>query len=117
MGGVMAIVRHMPVDDRPPPPDRVRMGAIWWKPDRVDADVRARQERPDIGPFMAGRVILDDVDQVLVGIAGLDLGEKRCGTGAADSRRLDARRVEGFRVRRATEIHPSACCHGFDSRI
>ena len=72
---------------------------------------------PDVGPFMVGGVIPDDMDDAFVGVARLDFGEKLGSADPIDRGWLNKGRVEGFEVQCAMDVHPSAPCRGFDSRV
>ena len=50
----------------------------------MDAARWPGQKSPDIRPFMIGSVVPDDMDDALVGVARLDLGEKLRGTDPVD---------------------------------
>ena len=56
---------------------------------------------------MIGSVVPDDMDDALVGVARLDLGEKLRGTDPVDGGRLDEGRVEGLEVYRPCLLYTS----------
>lgn len=62
--------------------------------DQVDAAIRPCEELPNIWPFMASGVVPNHMDQSLVRVARLDLGEQLRGTGPVHGGWLDKGRVE-----------------------
>ena len=62
------------VHDGPEPLDGIEMGAIGRQLDQMNAAIFVRQERSDIGAFVARGVLPDDMDDALVGVARLDFG-------------------------------------------
>jgi hypothetical protein len=69
---------------------------------RVDARMASAnclgKKGPDIGPFVVGGVVWDDMNDALIGGALFDLGQKRHGTDAIYGRGLDQRGFEGLEV-------------------
>ena len=53
------------------------------------------------------------MNDVLVGVAGFDLGEKLRGADPIDGGRLNKRGIESFKVERTMDVDPSAPCGGF----
>ena len=76
------------------------MWAIGRQLDQVDTAGCPGKESPDIGPFVAGGVVPDDMNDALVGVALLDLGKKLDGTDPIDAQRFDKGCIEGLKVRK-----------------
>ena len=66
------------------------------------------KKSPDIGPFVAGGFVPEDMNDTLVRVARFDLGQKLGGTDPIDAQRFDKRRVEGLNVQSAMNIHATA---------
>ena len=95
--------------------DRVKVRAIGRQLDQVDATVGPSEEFTNVWALVVSSVVPDHMDEALVGIAGLDLGQKLRGADPVYSGRLDKGRVEGFKVERTMDIHapaPGGGCHG-----
>ena len=101
----MAIMGDVLMQDGPKPLDRVQVWAIGRQLDQVDATLRPRQKRSHIGPFVAGGIVPDDMDEAFVGVARLNFGKKLHGTDPVDGGWLDKRRIEGLKVERAMDVH------------
>ena len=74
----------------------------------MDAARWPGQKSPDIRSLMVWGVVPDDMDDALVGVACLDLGEQLYGADPIDGDRLDKGRVEGLQVHRAVNIHAAS---------
>ncbi len=82
--------------------------------DQADAAVWPCGKCPDIWSFMIGGVVPDDMNDALVGVAGLDPGEKLRGADPIYGGWFDKWRVKGFRVDRTVNIHSATLCRGRD---
>jgi len=60
------------------------MGAVGRQLDQMDTASCPGKESSDIGPFVVGRVVPDDMNDALVGVARFDLTQKLCGTDTVD---------------------------------
>ena len=68
------------MQDGPKPLDRIEMWAIGRQLDQMDTTSWPCKKSPDIGPFVVGGVVPDDMNDALVGVARFDLGQKLRGT-------------------------------------
>ena len=53
--------------------NRIEMGAVGRKLDQVDAAGCPCKKSPDIGPFVVGSVVPDDMNDALVGVIFMPL--------------------------------------------
>ena len=74
------------------------MRAVGRQLDQMDTASCSRKEGSDIGPFVVGRVVPDDMNDALVGVARFDLGQKLCCTDPINGCGLDKGCIEGFKV-------------------
>jgi len=109
------IVGDALVHDGPQSFDRVKVRTIGRQLDQVDAAVGPSEEFTNVWALVVSSVVPDHMDEALVGIAGLDLGQKLRGADPVYGGRLDKGRVEGFKVERTMDVHapaPGGGCHG-----
>ena len=71
---------HVLMQDGPKPLNRIEMRAVGRQLDQMDAASCPGEEGSDIGPFVAGSVVPDDMNDALIGVTLLDLGQKLCCT-------------------------------------
>jgi hypothetical protein len=83
----------------------------------MDSLIGPSKEFPDIRPFVIGGVNPDHMDQLDVGAALLDLGQKLHALSTISDYGYDKRYVEGFKVERAIDVCPPAPCDGCHGRI
>ena len=83
----------------------------------MDAAVRPCKECPNIGPFVIGGIVPDDMDQSFVRVARFNFGEQLRSTHPIDGGWFDKRRVEGFKIERFMDIHAASPCSGWDCGI
>ena len=113
----MSIVCHVLVQDSPKPFDRVQVRAVRGQLDKMDTTLWPCEKFSDIGRFVIGGIVPDDMDQSLVRAACFNLGEKLYGADPINGRWLDKGYVVGFQVDRALDINPATACRGRDCRI
>ena len=82
----MSIVCHVLVHDSPKPFDRVQVRAVRGQLDKMDTTLWPCEKFSDIGRFVIGGIVPDDMDQSLVRVACFNLGETLCGTDTVDGR-------------------------------
>ena len=76
------------------------VGAKGRQLDQVDTAGRPCQEGSDIGPFVLGGSVPDDINDALIGVGRLDFGQKLHGTGpmaGSTARRRAHRSFQGSR--------------------
>ena len=76
----------------------------------MDAAVRPCEEFANVWTFVIGGIVPNHMDEALVGIAGLDPGQKPGSADPVHGGRLNKGRIEGFKVERAMDIHAPAPC-------
>lgn len=88
---------------------RIERGADGRQLDQMDAAGCLCKERPDIGPFVASRVVPDDMPDdrydARVGATRFDLGMKLHGTDPINAQRLDKRCIESLKVHSPMKGH------------
>ena len=72
------------------------MRAVGRQLDQMDTASCPGEEGSDIGPCVVGSVVPDDMNDALIGVALLDLGQKLCCTDPINGCRLDKGCVESF---------------------
>jgi len=107
---VVAIVGDVLMQGRPKPLNRIEVGTVGWQLDQMDAACCLGREGPDIGAFVVGGIVPDVMNDALVGVALLDLGEKLGGTDPIDAQRFDKRCVEGLEVNSPMNVHTTTPC-------
>ena len=91
---VVAIVGHVLMQDGPKPLNRIEMGAVGRQLDQMDTASCPCKKGSDIGPFVVGRVVPDDMNDAFVGVTRFNLGQKLRCTDPINGRGLDKRCVE-----------------------
>ena len=107
---VVAVVGNVLMQDSPKPLNRIEMRAIGWQLDQMDTASCLGEEGSDIGSFVVGSVVPDDMNDALVRVALLDLGEKLHGTDPVDGCGLDKGCIESFEVYSPMNVHTTAPC-------
>ena len=86
------------------------MWAIGRQLDQVDTAGCSRQKSPDIRAFVVGGIVPDHMNDALVGVALLDLGQQLDSAAAFNCRRFDKGCIEGFEVHSTMNIDTTAPC-------
>jgi hypothetical protein len=86
------------MQDGPKPLNRIEMRAVGRQLDQMDTASCPGEEGSDIGPFVVGNVVPDDMNDALIGVTLLDLGQKLCCTDPINGCGLDKGCIEGFEV-------------------
>ena len=86
------------MQDGPKPLNRIEMGAVGRQLDQMDMASCPGEKGPDVGPFVVGSVVLDDMNDALIGVTLLDLCQKLCCTDLINGCGLDKGCIEGFEV-------------------
>ena len=84
---------------------RVEMGAVGRQLDQMDTAGCPCKKSPDIGPFMVGGVVPDDMNDALIGVVRFNLGQKLHRTDPIDAQRLNKGRIESLEVQGAMNVH------------
>jgi hypothetical protein len=84
------------MQDGPKPLNRIEMGAVGRQLDQMDTASCPGKESSDIGPFVVGSVVPDDMNDALIGVARFNLGQKLCCTDPINGYGLDKRCVEAL---------------------
>ena len=98
------------MQDGPKPLDRIEMGAVGRQLNQMDTAGCPGQKSPDIGPFVVGGIVPDDMNDALIGVARFDFGQKLHGTDPVDGCGLDKRCIEGLKVHGAMNVHTTPSC-------
>ena len=86
------------MQDGPKPLNRIEVRAVRRQLDQMDTASCPGEEGSDIGPFVVGRVVPDDMNDALVSIARFDLGQKLCCTDPINGCGLDKRCIEVLKI-------------------
>jgi len=86
----------------------LRLGAVGRQLDQVDTASRSRPKSPDFQPFVVGGVVPDDMNDALVRVALLDLGQKLDGTDPINGCGFDKRGIKSFEAHSPMNIHTTA---------
>jgi len=85
---------------------RIEVWAIRRQLDQIDTTSWPGKKSPDIGVFVVGGIVSDDMNDALVGVALLDLGEK---LGSTDPINGSPVRQRVYRMFRGAQPHE--CSH------
>jgi hypothetical protein len=107
---VVAIVGHVLMQDGPKPLNRIEMRAVRRQLDQMDTASCPGEEGSDIGTFVVGSVVPDDMNDAFVRVARFDLGQKLCCTDPINGCGLDEGCNEAFEVHSPMNVHTTAPC-------
>ncbi len=98
------------MQDSPKLLNRIEMRAVGRQLDQMDTASCPGEECSDIGPFVVGSAVPDDMNDALIGVKLLDLCQKLCSTDPINGCGLDKGRIEGFKVYSPMNVHTTAPC-------
>ena len=86
------------VQNRPKTFNWIEMWAIGRQLDQVDTAGCPCKKSPDIGPFVVGGVVPDDMNEALAGVARFDLRQKLRGADPINRCGFNKGCIKGFEI-------------------
>ena len=99
---------HVLMQDGPKPFNRIEMRAVGRQLDQMDTASCPGKKSSDIEPFVVGSVVPDNMNNALIGVTLLDLGQKLRGTDPINGCGLDKGCVKSFEVHSPMTVHTAA---------